>query len=384
MLRHIVFTNFNYMIRYFLIFFTILCSYYSDAQNKIEIKGVIKNAVDSSNLGKVNIHIANTNIGSISNQNGNFKIIASSNSIVQFSHIGFHTTKAPLNKLKTDETIYLHPNIIEIKEFHIESEKINLEKNLKESIKKNNENFIHDTHLYKSYYSERILKDNQEIRFLEAALSIYDKHPIQKKISKNTGTKTVLNGLRKNEISKYETDLINGNNLELLLSFSKIHPLVNRHKKETLKLDSVKTYNGREVYIITGYFKKSLRSKYFIFKDDSSFFKVQNIRNFPLKIVSLPNRPFELMSLKRIYTEVILEKNGVQVHPKFIDYQLTTIHWNKENILNEITRNCQLLINDIIPTKIPSNQFIDTKTDLWLQKPLQKDFDWKSYNKIMK
>ena len=90
-----------------------------------QLKSVI---IDSETKGKipyVNIWVENENIGTTSNENGEFELEIDGNKIVLFSAIGFETKKISSDSIKN--TVKLKPLVTELEEIVISSKKLTQE-----------------------------------------------------------------------------------------------------------------------------------------------------------------------------------------------------------------------------------------------------------------
>jgi hypothetical protein len=73
------------------------------------MKGKVINSISKEPIKLVNIKINNSNIGTTTNETGNFELPAlNTNSLVSFSHIGFDTLKT--NYSKSFTIIELNPS----------------------------------------------------------------------------------------------------------------------------------------------------------------------------------------------------------------------------------------------------------------------------------
>jgi hypothetical protein len=100
------------------------------SQEKI-ISGQIRNFENSKPLAYVNIGIKNKTVGTVSNNNGFFKLLlndkVTSTDTVVFSYIGFKTEKYVVSELKKiKEPILLEPKSMELDEVVVSSKKIKL------------------------------------------------------------------------------------------------------------------------------------------------------------------------------------------------------------------------------------------------------------------
>lgn len=87
-----------------------------------QLKAVIIDNESKEKLPYVNIWIENENIGTTSNENGEFELKVNGSKIIVFSAIGFETKKINSNSIKN--IIELEPLVTELKEVIIKSEKL--------------------------------------------------------------------------------------------------------------------------------------------------------------------------------------------------------------------------------------------------------------------
>ncbi len=92
------------------------------SQNKIEIKGVIIDKVENTNIQFVPYGIAQKGIGNVSNENGYFQLHLDSTNIddtVSFSLIGYNKCLIPVLKLMSMDTVFLEKLKYEIETIEI-------------------------------------------------------------------------------------------------------------------------------------------------------------------------------------------------------------------------------------------------------------------------
>jgi hypothetical protein len=87
-----------------------------------QLKAVIIDNETKEKLPYVNIWVENENIGTTSNENGEFELKVNGSKIILFSAIGFETKKINSNSIKN--IIELKPLVTELKEVIIKSEKL--------------------------------------------------------------------------------------------------------------------------------------------------------------------------------------------------------------------------------------------------------------------
>jgi len=93
----------------FIIFF--LSFYYFSFSQEIIIEGKVQDSKDNTNLSFANIGIANKNVGTVSNEDGAFKLKLkgkeNSNDTILFSYIGYKTKNVLVSSLKSKNNIIL-------------------------------------------------------------------------------------------------------------------------------------------------------------------------------------------------------------------------------------------------------------------------------------
>jgi hypothetical protein len=82
-----------------------------------QIKGIVKDSLTDKPIPYVNIWVENENIGTTSEENGEFSIIGAENKTLVFSAIGFETLKAKLNE---SGKVFLKSNAYQLEEVMIQ------------------------------------------------------------------------------------------------------------------------------------------------------------------------------------------------------------------------------------------------------------------------
>jgi len=159
------------------IFLIITISYNFGQQNYL-FSGLILDSSDETPLPFCNVYVENTSVGTISNNEGKFRIAiplkTSQNLCVSF--IGYKTKKIPIANLKNnDNIIYLEKDLININEVIIipDSTLLGLLRKAYRSIEKNYPN--EPTKLVGFYRETKLTDKDENLYFLEAILNVYKK-----------------------------------------------------------------------------------------------------------------------------------------------------------------------------------------------------------------
>ena len=110
------------------IIFVLFISHCALSQNQI-ITGTVQNYETNEPLPYVNIGIANKTVGTVSNENGLFKLTlndkVSKNDTIIFSYIGFQIKNYSVSELSTkNTTVLLHPKEMDLDEVLVTTKKI--------------------------------------------------------------------------------------------------------------------------------------------------------------------------------------------------------------------------------------------------------------------
>lgn len=143
-------------------------------QDFITIKGVVKDKKSNKTLEYANISIANTNIGTITNSNGEFSIKVkdiNKNNTLNVTNIGYINTSVQIDANTTDLTIFLtpHPNLLsEITVLATEAYNI-----VRRAVEKVEDNYSNNNTYLTGFYRETIKKRRNYINVSEAIVEIH-------------------------------------------------------------------------------------------------------------------------------------------------------------------------------------------------------------------
>ena len=148
-------------------------------KNVIEVSGKVKNLKNKKAIGNVSITIPGTNIGTVTNQDGDFTLkipIKNINAGLKAEQIGFQSVIVPYSEIKRKEgdvTILMNPTAKVLKELLV------LGGDPKEivaaAIKKIPENYSDHDNLFSGFYRETVQKGRRFINVSEAMVDVLKK-----------------------------------------------------------------------------------------------------------------------------------------------------------------------------------------------------------------
>ena len=151
---------------------------YSKAQDKpnyITIEGVVKDKQNKKKLEYVNISVPGTNVGVVTNINGEFSLkIQDSLQVeeVEFSHIGYFNHKLPVNNQNLlDIEVLLTPNSKVLDEIVVYTN--NPRQLVEAAINKIESNYSSSPMLLTGFYRETVQKGKRYIDISEAIVNVY-------------------------------------------------------------------------------------------------------------------------------------------------------------------------------------------------------------------
>jgi len=86
----------------YMLVFALLCSFQAQAQQTINVSGVVTEQATGKPLPGVSVKIKSSTNGTVTDVNGNYKITIKQNSILQYSFIGFESIERTINSEKAD------------------------------------------------------------------------------------------------------------------------------------------------------------------------------------------------------------------------------------------------------------------------------------------
>lgn len=140
----------------------------------ITISGVVKDKNSKKKLEYVNITVAGTNIGTVTNEDGGFSIKIKDSlqsNVLELSYLGYSNQSYPIHGNEGNITIFMTPNENMLKEVVIEA--VDPVELVRTAIKKIEENNSPNTSMLTGFYRETIKKRRNYINISEAIIDIY-------------------------------------------------------------------------------------------------------------------------------------------------------------------------------------------------------------------
>lgn len=152
----------------------------------ITVNGLVRDKDSKKKLEYVNVSIPGTNIGTITNTEGEFTIkvpTTQKTSTVEVSHIGYLSTQIPVNGTNLSElTVYLTPNSNILDEVVIRARDPRFL--VEEALNKVPENYSAKHNMLTGFYRETAQKGRRYINISEAIIDIY-KTPYSREIDQD-------------------------------------------------------------------------------------------------------------------------------------------------------------------------------------------------------
>lgn len=155
-----------------------LVTSFVSAQNEesfITINGIVKDQRNRTTLEYVNISVPGTNIGTITNTDGEFSLKVSKaykDLYLEISHIGYITCKLPLKPTNGDKHVfYLNPNSIILEEVIVSP--VYPRKLVEQAIDKIGDNYNPFPSMLTGFYRETSQKGRKYINVTEAVTKLY-------------------------------------------------------------------------------------------------------------------------------------------------------------------------------------------------------------------
>lgn len=144
-------------------------------ESLITINGIVKDQRNRTTLEYVNISVPGTNIGTITNTDGEFSLKVSKaykDLYLEISHIGYITSKLPLKPTNSDKHVfYLNPNSIILEEVIVSP--VYPRKLVEQAIDKIGDNYNPFPSMLTGFYRETSQKGRKYINVTEAVTKLY-------------------------------------------------------------------------------------------------------------------------------------------------------------------------------------------------------------------
>ncbi|GAA4757438.1 MULTISPECIES: carboxypeptidase-like regulatory domain-containing protein [Flavobacterium] len=350
----------------------------------------LKNTTNNEPIQSATITVKNSGFGTVSNDEGTFQIVASSNSDILISHLEFKTTTISLDKIDSKtNTILLEPNTIELEDIIVTKEPINelLYKAVETSKSRFNKPIVLNT-----YYREFVKVNDKYTRFTDG---LVDYHMIKSKadlivnqsraarlISEDDQTLDVASGL---DVRSATTKQYTFSALEKILFDGK------KYEDYDFELKSRVEKSGNEVYIIN--FKPKEELKKYLYKGTVVF----NPENYLITDVEINSDQSKLEYSKTINILIVKAAmldlkvkstykvtNGGNYLLAFSSRRGKIKIWNKRKYNDVIEFK-----SDLVVTDFKKEDFVYNKKDVYNERSLYErgnkysDKFWKKNNSMV-
>ena len=170
--------------RFLSIYVVLICSLlsggtYISAQENADdfytFSGIVKDMRTKKAVEYVNVSAVGTNIGTITNEDGEFTLKLSKSSNVkeiQLSCIGFYNARVSISKNDKNETYFITPESFQLSEVQVFSWK-NPRDLVKAALDKVENNYVMNPNMLTGFYRETIQKRRRYINISEAVIEVY-------------------------------------------------------------------------------------------------------------------------------------------------------------------------------------------------------------------
>jgi len=155
-----------------LLFLMVLTAPLTFAQT-VTLKGTLKDIATQEAVEGASISIPNSNVGTVSNSEGSFRIIVPNGTkSITISHLSYKTYSAPADAAGKDLDIFLEPAGIELEEVVVASKPVN---EILEDMVGNSKKHLEKALLMNTYYREFINVNGSYTKFADGLLDYYIK-----------------------------------------------------------------------------------------------------------------------------------------------------------------------------------------------------------------
>lgn len=170
--------------KYILVFVIFFFPLKGNSQNS-KIWGKVVDSKDNSSLENVSIYIKDSNQGTFSNEEGNFIFTFDGDfTSIIFQIIGYKPVEILISEVSENMTIRMDQDPYFLQEVLIEAD--SSLQIMQIAFSRIKQNYPNKQHLLKAYYRESVLRDDNYVRFLDAAIGIndfsYRSDPLRRKI----------------------------------------------------------------------------------------------------------------------------------------------------------------------------------------------------------
>ncbi|MDR1527169.1 MAG: carboxypeptidase-like regulatory domain-containing protein [Dysgonamonadaceae bacterium] len=305
-----------------------------DVGDFFTIGGVVKNSKNKKHIGYVNVSAAGTNVGTVTNENGEF-ILKISNELdvheIELSCLGYYNAKYSINRSnRLEQTFFMEPRAIELQEVEVLSWK-NPADLIEEATRKISTNYSLSPNLLTCFYRETIQKRKKYITISEAVTEVY-KSSYQKDA---LGDRTqILKGRKLLSPEKKDTlgvKLLGGPNLAIYVDVVKNPDILldtEVLRCYAFKMGEITSINNRLQYVV--HFRPQIIMSYPLY--EGTYYIDRETLAFTRIVFGMEMRDKEKV------TRIILKDKpaGLRFTPEEVSYVVTYQYQNGKSYLNYI------------------------------------------------
>jgi|AntAceMinimDraft_17_1070374.scaffolds.fasta_scaffold00792_4 hypothetical protein len=323
------------------------------SQNLITVNGIVIDKNTNLPLSYANIGLTNSNIGTVSNKDGEFVLKVSKNNIndsVSISYIGYKTYKCKILEINhRDCHIYLVPKTYTLNEVKIKP--LNPTDIILKAIDNLDKNYPGQLTKMTGFYRQNIQQDNKLTELSEIVVEIYKPYFNAKDYKIK-----LIEGRTKKDVSKGELGCASGNGIDNLLLY---HDFVTKpsnfgvkkkFKYFNYKIEKITKIDNNYIYVISFYPKKKIKKllpegKLYITTDTYAFVAIESssckekIKYWkPVKIADLI-KYWELLKTENLILNIFtgIKQTGIVDYYSKTEYQEINNIWYLKTIISNST-----------------------------------------------
>lgn len=225
----------------------------SQVNDNVAIEGTILDEASREPLPFATISLLNNRVGTISNVNGEFRIIIPSarrNDSLRISYVGFKSIRYKISEIAKGARFFLVEDLRALDEVVVIG--LTAQSILEKAIQKIPDNYYNAPYKSKGFYRLTAKKEDQYIRLSEAAFELYHSE------KSSTGNQLKLEKMREIKDEQLLRNIFFGNSPKGIFGRDVINNLDESEfldkkgiKNHTFSLELITSYNDKEVYVIS-------------------------------------------------------------------------------------------------------------------------------------
>ena len=157
------------------ILFALAFNFLSVAQEFVQLEGVVLDAETNLPLQYTNIDLANNQIGTISNKNGEFRLKLPAELVgkkIVFSYLGYQSFVIPVENCQ-GKYLKIKLSVLPISISTINVTYYNPQQIIYKALQLVSKNYLNRAANLQAFYREEVLENNECVQFIEAVMEIY-------------------------------------------------------------------------------------------------------------------------------------------------------------------------------------------------------------------